>query len=328
MTVQRVFVLAIASLGLLLAGGPATHAVSWSDDFNDGSITDNNPVTWLTNVGGFFPGSYDASSGDLILTPPVNDGTDGSQMSGFVPTPFTDTYVRTQGIIMPDPNNPENTGGNLVLLARTDLQSLSGFLMYFDVSGNLNIQQLFQGATFDIGTTFDAPFNAGEEVIIEFHAVGTTLSGYAWAANDPMGRPDEPQVTADTLGDFPSGLAGIAFAEDDDGTFGIFRYVEARDTPFPDEPVGIAGDFDGDMDIDGNDFLIWQQGLTAAGGGTAASGDANGDGNVDGADFTIWAQGYGTGSGGVSAVPEPASLGLGLVAACFLAAARTRGRRV
>jgi hypothetical protein len=324
MMVQRAFFGTLASLGLLLSALPAAYAVSWSDNFDDGSITDNTPVTWLTNVGGFFPGSYNASSGDLVLTPPVDDGSDGSQMSGFVPTPFTDTYVRTQGIVHPDPLNAENTGGNLVLLSRVNLETLSGYLMYFDVSGNLNIQLLEVGATQDIGTTFDAPFNAGTEVIIEFHAVGNQLSGYAWAADDPLGRPAEPQVTAtDDL--FSSGLAGIAFAEDDDGTSATFRYAEARDTPFP---AGVAGDFDGDLDIDGNDFLVWQRGLTAAGGGTAATGDANGDGNVDGADFTIWAQGFGTGAGGVSGVPEPASLGLGLVAACFFAAARCRGRRV
>ncbi len=327
MTVQRVLFGTLASLGLLLVAVPAAHAVSWSDDFNDGSVTDNTPITWLLNVGELFPGTYDASSGDLTMTPPPGDGTDDSRMAGFVPITMTDTYIRTQGIIHPDPNDPNNTGGNLVLLARVDLSTFSGFLLYFDVSGNLNIQELFGGSTFDIGTTFDAPFNAGEDVIMEFHAVGNTLSGYAWAANDPLGRPAEPQVTADTLGANPSGFAGIAFAEDDDGTSATFRYAEARDTPFPAEPVGIPGDFDGDLDVDGNDFLIWQQGLTTAGGGTVATGDANGDGNVDGADLTIWQQGFGTGSGGVSAVPEPASLGLGLVAACFLAAVRTKGRR-
>jgi hypothetical protein len=322
MTVQRAFVSTLALLGLL-AAVPAAQAVSWLDDFNDGSITDNTPVTWLTDVGGFFPGDYDASSGDFVMTPPEEDEDDGNQMSGFVPTSFTDTYVRTQGIVMPDPDNPENTGGNLVLLARTNLETLSGYLMYFDVSGNLNIQLLEFGATQDIGVTFDAPFNAGSEVIIEFHAVGNQLSGYAWAADDPLGRPAEPQVTATAEPLFSSGLAGIAFAEDDDGTFGIFRYVEARDTPFP---VGVQGDFDGDLDVDGNDFLVWQKGLTTAGGGSATTGDANGDGNVDGADFTLWAQAFGTGSGGVGAVPEPATGALGVFAACLLASLRTRSR--
>ena len=69
-------------------------------------------------------------------------------------------------------------------------------------------------------------------------------------------------------------------------------------------------DFDGDGDVDGDDFLSWQAGFGAAGG--LAQGDANGSGNVDGVDFGIWEDQYGTGSGpgslGSAAVPEPSSI--------------------
>ena len=53
----------------------------------------------------------------------------------------------------------------------------------------------------------------------------------------------------------------------------------------------IPGDFDGDGDVDGDDFLVWQQGFP-----TIYTGD----------DFLIWQQNYpfpGGGSG--STVPEP-----------------------
>lgn len=49
-----------------------------------------------------------------------------------------------------------------------------------------------------------------------------------------------------------------------------------------------SGDFDGDGDTDGSDFLKWQVGY-----GRDASGDANGDGITDGDDLLIWSDNYG-----------------------------------
>lgn len=67
-------------------------------------------------------------------------------------------------------------------------------------------------------------------------------------------------------------------------------------------------DFDGDGDIDGRDFLIWQRGFGGA--GDLATGDANGDGLVDAADLAIWQTQYGSTpqlSSATTAVPEPAA---------------------
>ena len=53
--------------------------------------------------------------------------------------------------------------------------------------------------------------------------------------------------------------------------------------------VIVAADFDGDTDVDGNDFLIWQRNVgTLAPLGTQNNGDADGDADVDGADLAIW----------------------------------------
>lgn len=57
----------------------------------------------------------------------------------------------------------------------------------------------------------------------------------------------------------------------------------------------MAGDFDGDGVVTGNDFLVWQRGLgTPALQGTADAGDADGDRDVDAADLGLWSQNYGT----------------------------------
>jgi hypothetical protein len=76
------------------------------------------------------------------------------------------------------------------------------------------------------------------------------------------------------------------------------------------------GDFDGDSDVDGDDFLVWQRSLgQAVSPGTGA--DGNGNGTVDAADLTVWRGGFGSvvaaGAATAGAVPEPTSLAIALV---------------
>lgn len=85
-----------------------------------------------------------------------------------------------------------------------------------------------------------------------------------------------------------------------------------------DDPA-LPGDFDGDGDVDGVDFGLWQVGYPTAGGATLADGDADGDGDVDGTDFGIWQANY-TPAG--AAVPEPATMSL--IALGGIAALRRR----
>jgi hypothetical protein len=50
----------------------------------------------------------------------------------------------------------------------------------------------------------------------------------------------------------------------------------------------LAADFDGDGDVDGDDFLIWQSGFGNPEADHWSEGDADFDGDVDGDDFLIW----------------------------------------
>ena len=315
-----VFLSALAALDATAAG--------WMDDFNDGSITDNDPVTWITDLGGsgFFPGDYDASTGDLRMDPAVD--SQAGQMSALVPEILGETYVRTQGKVLPDPSNPSNVGGNLVVTARIDPENLGGYLLYFDVGGNLNLQLLLGGGSVDLTDGYSAPFNAASEVVIQLDVVGNELRGYVWEANDPNGKPETPQVTA-TESTFTQGLAGLGFAEDDDGTFAIYRYAAAQDTPFVDlNPSN--GDFDGNGIVDGADFLIWQRGYGLTGQPDATTGDANDDGVVDDADLALWKSHFGGPPAAVvaaAAVPEPATLWLA-AAGGMLAGGGRRDKRV
>jgi hypothetical protein len=88
-------------------------------------------------------------------------------------------------------------------------------------------------------------------------------------------------------------------------------------------PDTVAGDFDGDEDVDGNDFLVWQRELGAGAGSPA---DGNGDGIVDGLDLTQWKDNFGSSSATAIAanVPEPTAGSLSLFIAAVFAAFKRR----
>ena len=84
-------------------------------------------------------------------------------------------------------------------------------------------------------------------------------------------------------------------------------------------PVADA-DFDGDGDVDGNDFLSWQRGFSTS---NPALGDADGNGTVDSADLAIWKDQFGQISMNGTAlsqatVPEPGAVKLLLSGALML----------
>ncbi len=81
------------------------------------------------------------------------------------------------------------------------------------------------------------------------------------------------------------------------------------------ELVRLAGDFDGDGDVDGFDLGLWQAGFGIASGATARDGDADGDGDVDAFDLGLWQQTF-TEAAGAAVVPTPAS---GVMAASMAA---------
>lgn len=83
----------------------------------------------------------------------------------------------------------------------------------------------------------------------------------------------------------------------------------------------ISADFDSDGDVDGRDFLIWQQGSGMNGQLDNSNGDANRDGLVNAADLAIWQQQYSASSLSAQvSVPEPSMILLTFAgAACTLA---------
>jgi hypothetical protein len=88
--------------------------------------------------------------------------------------------------------------------------------------------------------------------------------------------------------------------------------------------VGVEdADFDNDMDVDGADFITWQQGLGGAG-SSNMTGDADGSGAVDAADLEIWTRKFGTPQsvGAAASVPEPAAAAIAALAIAAFARQR------
>jgi hypothetical protein len=76
---------------------------------------------------------------------------------------------------------------------------------------------------------------------------------------------------------------------------------------------GVAGDYDADGDVDGNDFLVWQRNLGST---TNLAADGSKNGVVDGADLTVWRGHFPSSTGLAAAMPEPSAALLGTLAFC------------
>lgn len=85
--------------------------------------------------------------------------------------------------------------------------------------------------------------------------------------------------------------------------------------------TSFLGDFDGDANISGRDFLMWQRGYGQSSGAIVAHGDANADGRTDASDLRRWRQNYGRSTAPATLAgiktPEPDSIVLLLLAMCL-----------
>jgi hypothetical protein len=81
---------------------------------------------------------------------------------------------------------------------------------------------------------------------------------------------------------------------------------------------GVSSDFDGDLDVDGADYLTWQRGVGLQGTASFADGDANADFNVDRGDLAYWKGQFELSSAAAAAVPEPATACLAIGGAMLL----------
>jgi hypothetical protein len=137
---------------------------------------------------------------------------------------------------------------------------------------------------------FDQNLSNGGEQIVLLGPLGEVLQDFTY--NDEAGWPTAPDgggkslEIIDPLGDptDPSNWRASYYAGGSPASEGL--------------PPAIAGDFNGDGQVNGRDFLAWQRGFgRPALQASAEHGDADGDRDVDGADLSLWQTNYGQPAG-------------------------------
>jgi len=218
------------------------------------------------------------------------------------------------------------------------------FIEMFTTSNGQNLAKTNSGRIFSNTNSFSFPTDLPSGTFNKTFLVGTT--SYDSLAQTDVNVPLPDYVVVDsffsTAGDtlalewlttivfntltFTAGQLPIDGTNSLNRAFGTSTLFSATNSPtnFAGDTgtvtiVSFSANFDGDNDVDGEDFLIWQRG--AGGPGGFSEGDANLNGNVDGDDLAIWEAQYGlpVPLSAILAVPEPQSVCLllwGLLALC------------
>lgn len=256
--------------------------------------------TFDTSVNGFF-GVVDTDAGATIssfaFTGDPNTGTGYSAFNSFddVRYPeFDSLKIRINTVTgLTEIVNDSETAFDIdsyLLESSTDDLFFSGWDSLSDQGiDSIDGSDLGAIAGDGIGETWDEAGGSDDGLLSESFLLGSSVFGF--------GR-TESLGNAFKIGGDPNSLS-FQYRRTADGKVfdGIFEFVT----------TGPDADFDGDGDIDGSDFLIWQQGFGLAGQTDNSNGDADGNGVVDGLDVTAWETQYGTSPLiAVSAVvPEP-----------------------
>jgi hypothetical protein len=126
----------------------------------------------------------------------------------------------------------------------------------------------------------------------------------AWQARSAGFEPSEPFL-------FVHRTFGFSTAAHDLAVQWATANYDALTTPV------VKGDYDGDADVDGADFLAWQLTLGAAATPPGQGADGNVNGAIDGPDLALWRSRFPTtppALAAVVAIPEPAAAILALAA--------------
>jgi hypothetical protein len=243
------------------------------------------------NVAGSFPdGRFGLYSG-WQSPPPIFSTFETVPATGF--SGLSLTVDRANGAV-----SLRNTGSVAVEL---DYYQIDSALNSLNVSGwNSLSDQNFQSIGAGNGQSWDEAGGSDANSLGEaFLLAKSTIAGNATIA---LGTAYNNSINGEDLTftyRLPSGLV----------LTGAVNYIGEA-------PAGLAGDYDGDNDVDGADFLVWQRSFGAVGSNPA---DGNGNNVVDAADLTIWKNNFGAvgAASAAAAVPEPTALVL--LTTCSLA---------
>ena len=222
-------------IGVFMSAAVSADTVFF-DNFSDGKA-DFPPVQWTPSP--TTPGSFDASSGDYVLSPTPKSDPDINISSDALEFTLEDTSIRTQGKI--------SAGGGFLGVAVRN-QAAEEVVQYFGVIAhvsNLGGTVLALGRA--DGLESDSVFFGGfptlpfdirrDDGILQLDVIGNELKLWGWKAGEPM--PDGPQLSAvdDT---YASGFVRIIGGVDDTrASSTVFRYVHVADMHIPEPSTAV-----------------------------------------------------------------------------------------
>ena len=258
-------------LGTVTAANIVNEGLYASGGFAGFSLTSGGSAGVVSAVDNF------SVSTDAIVIPDpltLQVFTDTGEMRLTNPNPTIPIEIDYLRLVSED---SEEDGGSLAAGSFTGLAGAPGF-----PAGN------------DDGTGWEAADNNDDTEIIESFLTGSSVITNA-AGEISLGNAFVPGATEDLT--FTYHITGEGAVE----TLGVIEYVTSP---------GLPGDFDGDNDVDGLDFLVWQRN----------------DGTPAG--LAAWEANYGNSliepSGSTAPVPEPTSAMICCLLACLAAATRPR----
>jgi len=295
-------------------------------------------------TGAPFQSTYSADVPGNSVTP--GDLTNSLSLS------FPQNANRDQAIVVPDsptlnPTDaitvemfikPTTVGPNTALLFKFDSRQTAQYALRYTQTGNF--RWVLQGGLAGleqvaVNSTEVVPLNEWSHVAGTWSSVDNKMRLYI---NYVDVTPDDPLIntlfpgpintssTSLSIGAWKKALTEAGSANNNSGFPGFIDEVRISDVALtPDQFLGaVAGpvesaDFDESGDVDGLDFLIWQQNVGTLTGANLAMGDANGDGAVNDLDLTVWKGSFGApATAAIARVPEPPSLILATVTPLLL----------
>jgi hypothetical protein len=208
-----------------------------------------------------FPDAQDIEFIELMNTGAQSISLDGVQITEFSSTP----YVFPNGITL--------AAGERIIVPRTPGTFNNAYGAGYNVASTGYYGPAPPGANLS---------NGGERIVL-LGPVGETLQDFTYVDGGPSDGNGKSLEVINPLGDLssPANWRASFYHGGSPGTEGL--------------APSVAGDFDGDGDVDGGDFLAWQRGVgTPQLQGTAAKGDADGDRDVDSADLALLRSNFGT----------------------------------
>lgn len=291
----------VACAALLTACTGIAHA-DWSDNFDAGL-----QQSWSFGDPDARPGfSAGAVGGELVITnSSTPDGGGSSTGFGVVITEsFTD--VKMTGII--NPSGDGNINDTVGLLIRGNLLNQSFYMAEINYSeGNLHIYRNGGPGNSNIATEAIPSLNFTDSVYVEVEAIGDQIE--AWVYDAPGGT--LRANTSVTDNSFASGLSGVLVNENFGGLPMLGVWDDLTSVAIGSD---VVGDYDGDGDVDADDYADWKASF-----GSTTDLDADGSSNsiIDAADYTIWRDALAGGEGSATQIPEPAAALLVALAVCL-----------